>query len=195
LHNYFFHVEKIFIKLWSRFLVQTNSNIIGLGFCWLHSLYLKRISFYFYMPWLRLFFASFCICGETNTTRCLVTNQTAFYAVGTTKKLSLKCSFCASIFTCFLNWVLWKLLTCLFLRFKRVFEKINFFYIFLFFKLIFFCGIRSFWCTDIKKIKIKEYYFNAFLSKKYFKKQSQLHSQTQLPNILYMFFATHKLQP
>ena len=42
---------------------------------------------------LRLFFASFCVCSETNAIRCLVTNQTAFSTMGHTKKLSLKRNF------------------------------------------------------------------------------------------------------
>jgi hypothetical protein len=53
--------------------------------------------------------------------------------------------------------------------------------------------------TLISKIilkKIKKNYFDAFPSKKHFKKQPQPHFLTQvLPNILYMFFATHKPQP
>ena len=53
--------------------------------------------------WLRLFFTSFCVCGETNAARCLVTNQTAFCTTRPTKKLSLKHSFCAAVFTCFFN--------------------------------------------------------------------------------------------
>jgi hypothetical protein len=43
--------------------------------------------------------------------------------------------------------------------------------------------------------KKKKYFFDAFQSKKHFEKQSQPHFQTQLPNILYIFFVTHKLQP
>jgi hypothetical protein len=52
---------------------------------------------------LRLFFPNFCVCGETNATRCLVINHTAFCTAGPTKKMSLKCSFCEAIFTCFFN--------------------------------------------------------------------------------------------
>jgi hypothetical protein len=39
----------------------------------------------------------------TNTARCLVTNQTAFYTMGSTKKLSLKRCFFEAVFTCFFN--------------------------------------------------------------------------------------------
>jgi len=52
---------------------------------------------------LHLFSASFCVCGETNVARCLVTNQIVFYAARSTKKLSLKRSFYAEVFICFFN--------------------------------------------------------------------------------------------
>jgi hypothetical protein len=50
-----------------------------------------------------LFFINFYICGETNTIRYLVTNQTVFCIAGPTKKLSLKHSFCEAVFTYFYN--------------------------------------------------------------------------------------------
>jgi hypothetical protein len=51
---------------------------------------------------LRLFSTCFCVCGETNATRCLITSQTAFCIARLIKKLSLKRSFCEAVFIYFL---------------------------------------------------------------------------------------------
>ena len=55
------------------------------------------------IPTLCWFFLNFCVCGETNAAKCLVTNQTIFYIVGPTKKLSLKRNFYEVVFTYFFN--------------------------------------------------------------------------------------------
>jgi hypothetical protein len=56
-------------------------------------------------------------------------------------------------------------------------------------KIFFFYDFRSFWYCDVKNnfLKIKKYiyYFNTFMSKKYFKKQLVLHSQ--IPSYFYSF--------
>jgi hypothetical protein len=55
--------------------------------------------------------------------------------------------------------------TCLFLRFKSVFEKINFF-----FQIkIFLVFLNHFDALISKLIFLKKYYFNIFLSEKHFK--------------------------
>jgi len=73
----------------------------------------------------------------------------------------------------------------LFLRFKSILKKIEFFYFFLCYKLIFFMFLDHFDVLILKIIlkKLKKYYFNIFLNKKYFKLQS-------LP---YFHFQTSKL--
>ena len=61
----------------------------------------------------------------------------------------------------------YNLLTFLFLYFKNILKKIKVFLFFIYFDIFI-----LFWYTDIKKIilkKIKKYYFNIFLNKKYFK--------------------------
>jgi hypothetical protein len=71
---------------------------------------------------------------------------------------------------------------CLFLCFKNILKKFNFF-IFLTSNLYFFM-ISDYFDTLISKIifkKYKKYYFNAFPNKKHLKKQPQLYFQT--PNI------------
>jgi len=66
------------------------------------------------------------------------------------------------------------------LRFKNVFEKIEFF-LFFCFKLIFFCVFLDHFDVLISKlIFFLKNYFNVFPSKKHFKKQLQ----TTLPNTL-----------
>ena len=50
-----------------------------------------------------LFFIGFYICGETNMVRYLVTNQTVVYNAGSTKNLSLKCSYYATVSIYFFN--------------------------------------------------------------------------------------------
>jgi hypothetical protein len=136
---------------------------------------------------------NFCVCSVKNTVRYLVIHQTAFYTVGSTKRLSLKRSFCEAVFTCFFNWVYNAV--CFYVS-KTLLKNFELFiYFLLYFKLIFFYIFRSFWYVDIKNnfLKNKKNYFDAFPSKKHFEKQPQPHFQTQvLPNILYMFFATHK---
>lgn len=52
---------------------------------------------------LRLFFTSFYVCDETNTVKCLITNQTMFCNARSTKKLTVKRSFYEAIFICFFN--------------------------------------------------------------------------------------------
>ena len=57
----------------------------------------------------------------------------------------------------------------LFFATKAFLKKIDFLFYF-FFTLIFF--VRLFWCVDIKNKIKKKYYFDIFLNKKYFEKQS-----------------------
>jgi hypothetical protein len=59
---------------------------------------------------------------------------------------------------------------CLYLYFKNILKKIKFFY----FKLIFLVFSDHFILYKYQKLffKNKKYYFNIFLNKKYFKKQS-----------------------
>jgi hypothetical protein len=71
---------------------------------------------------------------------------------------------------------------------KVFLKKIKIFY---FFKLIFLCVFKLFWCADIKNnfLKNKKNYFNTFLSEKHFKKQPQPHSQTYLIQLLIYIFS------
>jgi hypothetical protein len=50
----------------------------------------------------RLFSTCFCVCGETNTIKYLITSQIVFCIARLIKKLSLKRSFCEAFFICFL---------------------------------------------------------------------------------------------
>lgn len=104
--------------------------------------------------WVPLFRFSFCICGVKNIDRCLVIHQAAFYIVGPTKKLSLKCNFCEAIFHVFLTEFHKNLFVFMFQ--KHFFQNLIFFYFFLYFKLIYFF--------------IFSYYFDALISKIIFTK-------------------------
>jgi hypothetical protein len=91
---------------------------------------------------------NFCVCSAKNTVRYLVIHQTAFYTVGSTKKLSLKRSFCEAVFTCFFNWVYNAV--CFYVS-KTLLKNFELFiYFLLYFKLIFFYVFRSIWYVDIK---------------------------------------------
>ena len=59
--------------------------------------------------------------------------------------------------------------------FKNILKRFNLIYLF-YFKLICFSVFKLFWYTIIINnfLKLKKYYFNIFLNKKYFKKQLQL---------------------
>jgi hypothetical protein len=80
-----------------------------------------------------LFFASFCVSGETNAATCLVTKETAFYAARPIKKLNLKHSFYAAIFSVFLTEFRKKFLNPVYFYISKALLKKIIFFIFFFF--------------------------------------------------------------
>jgi hypothetical protein len=140
-----------------------------------------------------LFSANFYVCGETNAAKCLVTNQIAFYAAGPTKKLSLKRSFYAVVFSCFLTKFCKNSNPICFYVLKTLLKKIKKILFFSLLQINIFLVFSDHFDALISKIIFlnKKCYFNTFPSKKHFEKQSQSHFQKQLPQIFYTCFSLH----
>ena len=135
-----------------------------------------------------MFFTSFYVCVEINAVRCLVTNQTVFCTTRPTKRLCLKCSFYAAVFTSFFL-IEFREIMFIFAFQKHFWKKILFLFFLFTSNWYIFCVFILFWCDDIKSnfLKIKKYF--------QVKNTLKITATIPLPNISYMFFAIHKLQP